>query len=112
MINIDRQDRIDIITFNTDRIDGLTSDDLKNEIIRVLDNNHPRVILNLKGIQYIDSTGFGCFLAVFKTAKNNYGILKFACPEPRVSKAFLTLNLSTVFEIFDNLEDCIRSFII
>ena len=110
MINIEKQGRIDIITFNTDKINALTSDDLNSEIIRVLDNSHPRVILNLKGIQYVDSTGFGCFLAAYKTAKSNYCILKFACPEPVVYNAFITLNLNTVFEIFENLDDCIRSF--
>jgi len=110
MINIEKRNKVDIISFNVDKINALIADDLKNEIIRVLDNANPRVILDLKGVHYIDSTGFGCFLSVFKTAKNNFGLMKFACPEPAIISLFETLNLTTIFEIFEDLEDCIKSF--
>lgn len=110
MIRSVKQGRIDIISFNTDKIDALIADDLRNEIGKFLDNSHPRIILDLKGIQYIDSSGFACFLSVYKTARNNFGKMKFARPEPTVSKTFETLNLNTVFEIFGNLDDCIKSF--
>ncbi|HQM68777.1 MAG TPA: STAS domain-containing protein, partial [Bacteroidales bacterium] len=73
MINIEKRNKVDIISFNVDKINALIADELKNEIIRVLDNSSPKVILDLKGVQYIDSTGFGCFLSVHKTARNNFG---------------------------------------
>ncbi|NLA49657.1 MAG: STAS domain-containing protein [Bacteroidales bacterium] len=110
MISINKRDRIDIISINSDRIDALTAENLKNEIARVLNKTHPMVILNLEGVYYIDSTGFGCLLTAYKTARDNYGVLKFACSETKVSESFHILNLNTVFEIFENLEDCIRSF--
>lgn len=110
MINIERRDNIDIITFNVDKINAYIADDLKDEIIKIFENSNTMVILDLKGVQYIDSTGFGCFLSAHKAAKRNFGILKFACPEPGVLKAFETLNLNTIFEIFLNLDDCIKSF--
>ena len=110
MINIEKRNKVDIISFNVDKINALIADELKNEIIRVLDNSSPKVILDLKGVQYIDTTGFGCFLSVHKTARNNFGSVKFACPEPAIIGLFNTLNLNTVFEIFEDLEECIRSF--
>lgn len=110
MINIEKRNKVDIISFNVDKINALIADELKNEIIRVLDNSNPKVILDLKGVQYIDSTGFGCFLSVHKTARNNFGSVKFACPEPSVLNLFVTLNLNTIFEIFEDIEECIRSF--
>ena len=110
MINIEKRNKVDIISFNVDKINALIADDLKNEISKVLNNTNPRVILDLKGIHYIDSTGFGCFLSVYKTAKNNYGVLKFVCPEPAIIKVFETLNLNSIFDIFGDLEDCINSF--
>jgi len=110
MINIEKRNKVDIISFNVDKINALIADDLKNEISKVLNNTNPRVILDLKGIHYIDSTGFGCFLSVYKTAKNNYGVLKFACPEPAIIKVFETLNLNSIFDIFEDMEDCINSF--
>jgi anti-anti-sigma factor len=110
MINIEKQGKIDIITFNVDKINALITDDLKNEIGKIVDNSHPLIILDLTGIQYIDSTGFGCFLSVYKTARNNFGMIRFVSPEPSVYEALKTLKLDTIFDIFTNLEDCIKSF--
>jgi hypothetical protein len=45
-----------------------------------------------------------------KAARSNYGVLKFANPEQRVMDLFITLHLHTVFQIYDNIEECIRSF--
>jgi anti-anti-sigma factor len=68
------------------------------------------VIIDLKGVEYIDSSGFGCFLSLMKDARNNYGILKFVNPEPKVMELFQTLYLHTVFQIYDDIDTCIRSF--
>ena len=67
-------------------------------------HSNSKVIIDLKGVEYIDSSGFGCFLAAMRTARNNYGVLKFANPEPRIMELFQMLHLHTVFQISDDLE--------
>lgn len=109
MINIEKRDKIDIITFTVDRINALITDDIREEINRVFLNGNSKVIIDLKGVQYIDSTGFGCLLSILKTARNNYGVLKLANPEPAVMEVLKTLNLHTVFEIYDDIDACARS---
>jgi len=110
MIKTERINKVEIITFNIVKIDALISDNLNYEIERILEIPYPRIILDLKGVQYVDSTGFSFFLSAYKTARNKFGILKFARPESTVAQAFRTLNLDTVFEIHGNLEECIKSF--
>ncbi|MCX6255546.1 MAG: STAS domain-containing protein [Bacteroidia bacterium] len=110
MINIERKDKIDIITFSVNKINALIIDEIRDGINKVLDNSNSKVIIDLKGVEYIDSSGFGCFLSVMKAAKNNYGILKFVNPEPKVMELFQTLYLHTVFQIYDDIDTCIRSF--
>jgi len=61
-------------------------------------------------VEYIDSTGFGCFLSVMKAARSNYGVLKFANPEPKITELFEALHLHTVFQIYPDLDSCIKSF--
>src|SRR5674536_125570 len=92
MINIEKKDKIDIISFSVIKINAFIADDIRDEINKVFENSNSKVIIDLKGVEYIDSSGFGCFLSVMKNARNNYGILKFANPEPRVSELFKTLN--------------------
>ena len=110
MIKIEKKDKIDIISFSVNKINALNIDEIREGIIKVFDNSNSKVIIDLKGVEYIDSSGFGCFLSVMKAARNNYGVLKFANPEPRVMELFQTLHLHTVFQIYDDIEACIRSF--
>ena len=109
MINIEKRDKIDIISFNVNKIDAMITDDIRERINKVFDNSNSKVIIDLKGVEYIDSSGFGCFLSVMRTARNSYGVLKFVNPEPRIMELFQTLHLHTVFQIYDDLDTCIRS---
>ena len=110
MINIEKKDKIDVISFSVNKINALIVDEIREEILKVFDNSNSKVIIDLKGVEYIDSSGFGCFLSVMKAARNNYSILKFANPEPRVTELFETLHLQTVFQIYSDLDTYIKSF--
>ena len=110
MIDIRKQDKIDIVTFSVEKINALISDEIRDVISKVFDTAHSRVIIDLQGVSYIDSSGFGCFISIMKIARNNYGILKFANPEPAIMDLFRMLHLHTVFQIYDEVDDCIRSF--
>jgi anti-anti-sigma factor len=110
MLIIEKKDKIDIISFSVNKINALIIDDIRAGILKVLDISNSRVIINLQGVEYIDSSGFGCFLSVMKAARNNYCILKFAHPEPKVKELFEMLHLNTIFQIYSELDSCIRSF--
>jgi anti-sigma B factor antagonist len=109
MINIEKRDKIDIITFSVDKINALMTDKIREEIGNLFGNGNSRVIINLKGVQYIDSSGFGCLLSILRTARNHYSILKFTNPEPSVMQVLETLNLHTVFDIYNDIDACVRS---
>ena len=109
MINIEKRDKIDIISFNVNKIDAMITEDIREQINKVFDNSNSKVIIDLKGVEYIDSSGFGCFLSVMRTARNSYSVLKFVNPEPRIMDILQTLHLHTVFQIYDDLDACIRT---
>ncbi len=110
MFSIEKRDRIDIITFSVKKINALITDEIRDGISKVFDNSNSKVVIDLKGVEYIDSSGFGCFLSIMKSARNNYGILKFVNPEPNVNELFQMLHLHTVFQIYDDMDTCLRSF--
>jgi anti-anti-sigma factor len=109
MISIEKRDKVDIVSFNVDKINAFITDQIKDEIRKVVENGSSKVVINLKGVSYIDSSGFGCLLSVLRMARNNYCTLKLTSPEPGVLQVLHTLNLHTVFEIFDDLDTCVRS---
>jgi anti-anti-sigma factor len=109
MINTERRDKIDIVSFEIDKINALITDELREEISKLFTAGNSKVVLNLRGVHYIDSSGFGCLLSILKIARNNYCTLKLACAEPAVTQVLQTLHLHTVFEIFDDIDSCVRS---
>jgi len=110
MINIEKKDQIDVISFTINKINALVTDNIRDDVNKVFEKANSKVIIDLKGVEYIDSSGFGCFLSIMRSARNNYGVLKFTNPEPRIMELFQTLHLHTVFQIFNNIDDCIKSF--
>jgi len=110
MINIEKRDKIDIVSFSVNKINALITEDIRDEVNKLTATSNPKIIIDLKGVEYIDSSGFSCFLSIMRSVRNNYGILKFANPDPAVMELFKMLRLNTVFQIYDDLDNCIRSF--
>lgn len=110
MINIEKRDKIDIVSFSVNKINALITDCIREEINKLSGAPNSKIIIDLKGVEYIDSSGFSCFLSIMRIVRNNYGIIKFVNPDPRVMELFNLLHLNTVFHIFDDMDTCIRSF--
>ncbi|MFO7622526.1 MAG: STAS domain-containing protein [Bacteroidales bacterium] len=110
MINIEKRNKIDIISFSVNKINATVIDEIREGVSKEFDTPNSKVVVDLGGVDYIDSSGFASFLSMNKAARNNYGTLKFVNLEPRVKELFHALHLHTVFEIFDDMEECIKSF--
>jgi anti-sigma B factor antagonist len=110
MINVEKRDKIDIVSFSISKINALITDDIRGEVNKLTATSNPKIIIDLKGVEYIDSSGFSCLLSIMRTVRNNYGVIRFANPEPRVMELFEMLRLNTVFQIYNDLDTCIRSF--
>jgi anti-sigma B factor antagonist len=110
MIKIERVENIEVVSFTVNKINALVTDQIKEQVTKLFEQAGTRLIIDLKGVEYIDSTGFGCLLSCYRESKNNYGMMKISNPEPPVIKLFEILHLHTVFEICHDTEECIRSF--
>ena len=111
MLKTERINNVIIVRFdNIDRFNALITEPVKEDMKSLFNKPDTRLILNLEGIRFIDSSGFGVFLSILKTANNNHGQFKLCNIEPEVMELFRLLQLHNVFEIHNNLEDCIKSF--
>mgnify|MGYP001086322945 CR=1 FL=1 len=92
------------------KFDALITEDGKKEINAFFDKPNTKLALSLDGIRYIDSTGFGVFLSVMKTANNNYGFFKICDIAPELMELFRLLQLHNVFDLYDDLDGCLKNF--
>jgi anti-anti-sigma factor len=88
----------------------LITETVKEKITAHIEEGHFKLIIDLKDVKYIDSSGFGCLLSVSRSAKSNFCVLKFCCVTPEVMKVLELLHLHTVFSIYPDRESCIAAF--
>lgn len=69
-----------------------------------------RILLNLEDVSYIDSSGIGELVSGFTNIQENGGQLKLLKLTKRVKDLLQITKLYTVFEVFDDEAQAIRSF--
>lgn len=111
MLNVELINDVYVASFkDLNRFNALVTEPVKEQLNNLFVKPGTKLILNLEGIKFIDSSGFGVFLSVFKTANINYGYFKICSIEKEVMELFKLLQLHNVFEIYTNLDDCLNSF--
>ena len=66
----------------------------------------PKIVVNLNGVDYIDSGGFGILVGLFISAKKRGGELKLVSPNKRVKEVLRHTNLDTIFRVYGNTASC------
>jgi anti-sigma B factor antagonist len=70
----------------------------------------PRLILNLKEIDYIDSTGLGAMVMCSTLIKRSGGVTKLLHLNRRNLELLVLTKIDTIFEVFDDEMDAVNSF--
>jgi anti-sigma B factor antagonist len=68
------------------------------------------VILNLAGVDFIDSTGLGAMVVCASALKKAGGKAKLLSLNKRNIELLVITRLTTMFEIFDDEQDAVNSF--
>jgi anti-sigma B factor antagonist len=71
---------------------------------------HLKIVLDLKEVLYIDSTGLGALVGGYATVQKKNGAVKLVNPNKRNLELLLMTQLHTVFEVFDQLDNAVNSF--
>lgn len=69
-----------------------------------------KIVLNLKDVSFIDSSGLGELVSSHVNAKHNGGALKMVCLPKRVEDMFQITGVYRVLDIHDTEFDAIRSW--
>ncbi len=83
---------------------------LRKNIKQQIENGKKHLILDMKDVKYMDSSGVGELVSSFTTVKNAGGKLKLANLNNRIHDLLQLTALITVFEVFDSVDDAVNSF--
>jgi anti-sigma B factor antagonist len=83
---------------------------LRTAIEAIPQDGGPKVILNLHGVDYIDSSGLGTMVMCQMRLKKVSGVAKLAYLNRRNLELLLLTKIDTIFEVFDDETEAVNSF--
>ena len=83
---------------------------LRDKITELTQQGTRNLVLNLAGVDYIDSTGLGALVICSTNIRKNGGAVKLVNLNRRNVELLVMTKLATVFEIFNDEQDAVNSF--
>lgn len=82
-------------------IDLYTAPRLQAEFTRLLETGPDRVVIDMSGVEFCDSTGVNVLLSALKRLRERGGTLEVAAPRPAVRKILQVTGLDSVFTVHE-----------
>jgi anti-sigma B factor antagonist len=83
---------------------------LRENITRLLGEGHKHIVLNLSGLQYLDSSGIGELARMYVMVLKSGGEMKVVGLSPNVQEVLKVTHLYQVFPEFPDEEAALQSF--
>ena len=83
---------------------------IRERIHDLLEDGRQQIVLDLGGVDYIDSSGVGMIAGKLKTVRGHGGDLKLVHLNSRGLKIFRMMKLLMAFETFDDEAAAVKSF--
>jgi anti-sigma B factor antagonist len=77
---------------------------LREQIVSVVSDGAPRIVCDLDGVEFLDSTGLGVLVGALKRLRGVGGELILACGQERLLKIFRITGLDRVFTMFGSVD--------
>ena len=106
----EKKDAVTVIFVKEERLDAHNSGELKSELAGLFDRNEKNVLVDLREVRFIDSSGLGALVSGFKNAISHHGSLKLSGLQPLVKSMFELTRLHRVFEIFGTAEEALETY--
>ena len=92
------------------RLDVLGAPALKEAVSEAMKNGQPRLILDLEGVSFVDSSGLGSVVAALKQVRTSKGDLRLAAPNQQVRVVLELTTLDRVFPYYATVEEALTDF--
>ncbi|MCH9651858.1 MAG: STAS domain-containing protein [Deltaproteobacteria bacterium] len=104
------QDGVTILDLKGKITIGVGDVALREAVHEALDAGARNILLNMKEVSTVDSSGIGEMVSTYTTVTNRGGKLKLVDLPSKVADVLQITQLITVFETFDDEQEAINSF--
>lgn len=100
-----------VVRVDEERFDSTVSAEFKAELLRAVERKQVKhILVDLKKVQYVDSSGLGALLFGHRQAKAKSGLLKLLHINPKVRTLIKIAKLEDILENFEDEEAALQSF--
>lgn len=107
-VTTSQHDGVFVLAFGGD-IDVASAVTVRDALDRVIAAGHHRVVLDLNGVRFLDSTGLGVMVGRLKAVRDLGGDLNLVCTSPRIIRVLAITGLDGVFAVFETTEQAVMA---
>ena len=104
---VDEKNGVRLLTFETEHLDALNSEEIKKLLIDGAAGAE-KVVLNMGKIIFVDSSGLGVILTVFRHIKENNGKMLICSVNASVKILFKLVRLSHMIEVVESESEALE----
>jgi anti-sigma B factor antagonist len=85
-------------------LDVATTPGLREQLVELIADGARMLVLDLDGVDFIDSTGLGTIISVLKRARTHGGDLRLVCTQSRITRLFEITGLDKAVPLLPSLD--------
>src|SRR3954454_5220924 len=89
-------------------IDVYTAPSLRERLNELVASGHYDLIVDMEGVEFLDSTGLGVLVGGLKRVRSHDGTLRLVCAQEKILKVFRITGLTKVFPIHPTLQEALE----
>ena len=102
--------KVTVIDLSGKLMGGYDADVFRDLVHELLEDGRKKVVVNLAGIKWINSTGIGILITGYTTLRKNKGDLKLLNVSKKIESILYVTKLNLIFECFDDEHEAIASY--
>ena len=103
-------DGITVVALEGSVLGGPDATALNDTLHKLVEKRKKKIVLDLSGVESMNSSGLGMLIGALTTMKNAGGELKIAAASKKIESLLVITKLSTVFELLPTTKKAIASF--
>ena len=104
------ENNVAILSFKGDLLGDPDTSNVRNKIHSLVTDNMKRIVIDLAGVNYMNSSGIGTLIACLTTVRNGGGELRLAAVGGKVQNLFVITQLVKVFDTYETVERALANF--
>ena len=107
---VTEKDGIVVLSLKGKIMGGPEATEINDKINQLLDEKKLKIIIDLKHVEWMNSSGLGILISTVTVLRNNNGSMRLINVSDKIKNLLKITKLNTVFTLHDTYEQAVESF--